>query len=108
MAVNDFEFTKDENVFKCVMHCRVTFDDDFELIVIFAIRYALGQKKYVHTLVANYVIPLLPKFSDTGLRIMKKDITAALGSDDESIYKLAWNRLLVAIREEMERRREEA
>lgn len=105
--MDDFEFTKDDNIFKCVMHCRVTFDADFELIVIFAIRYALGQKKYVHTLVANYVIPLLPKFSDTGLRIIKKDITAALGSDDASTEKLAWNRLLVAIREEIERRQHE-
>lgn len=82
---------------------EVVVNDDFGIILICAVRYALGRQSYMPSLVQGYVAPLLPELSDRCLGILERDIADAEnygGYGDETIDKPGWMAFLDAIRKE--------
>lgn len=87
----------------------IKIDDDFETILICAVRYSLGRMSYMPTLVIDYITPLLPKLSVRALAVMERDLVNADnygGYGDEKIDKPGWMRFLHNIRLEKEKRGE--
>ncbi len=52
----------------------VYIDRDFELMMVSALRYAIGRYTYVPSTTIDYIQTLLPKLSTDTLQIMKRDI----------------------------------
>jgi len=65
-------------------------NEDTELIIICAMRYAIGRQTYMPTLVQDYIRPLFPKLSDKTLQIIVRDIETAYWLGDETIDKPGW------------------
>ena len=80
-------------------------NDDFESILICAIRYAIGRRTYMPHIVCDFIQPLVPILSNKVLHVMSHDI-AERGNDlgDPNIDAPKWIRLKNAILIEMERR----
>lgn len=51
-----------------------TKDDDFTILVVSAIRYAIGRRTYVPYNLTSYITPLLPSVSDKLLFLLERDI----------------------------------
>ena len=88
----------------------VEINKDFETILLCAIRYAIGRKSYMPSLVIDYITPLLPYLSEDVLKLIVNEIIehytyeGALG--DEKIDKPYWKQFLREIRLEMGGRNE--
>lgn len=80
-------------------------NDDFESILICAIRYAIGRRTYMPYIVCNFIQPLVPLLSNKALHVMSRDITER-GDDlgDPNIDAPHWINLKNAVSKEMERR----
>lgn len=67
---------------------------DFETILLCAVRYAIGRRTYIPSLVIDYITPLLPYLSEDVLKLIADEIIGhytyegALG--DEMIDKPYW------------------
>ena len=81
-------------------------NDDFESILICAIRYAIGRRTYMPKIVCDFIQPLIPYLSNKGMHVMISDI-AERGDNlgDPNIDAPQWFRLKNAILREMERRK---
>ena len=85
-------------------------DKNFETILLCAIRYAIGRRTYIPSLVIDYTTPLLPYLSEDVLKLIADEIIGrytyegALG--DEKIDKPYWIDFLQRIEIEMEGRNE--
>ena len=85
-------------------------DKDLETILLCAVRYAIGRKTYIPSLVIDYITPLLPYLSEDVLKLIADEIIGhytyegALG--DEKIDKPYWEQFLRKIRLEMGGRNE--
>ena len=83
----------------------VEIDKDFETILICAVRYAIGRKSYMPSVVIDYITPLLPHLSEDVLKLIVNEIVqhytyeGALG--DEKIDKPYWEQFLRKIRLEI-------
>lgn len=88
----------------------VEIDKDFETILLCAVRYAIGRKTYIPSLVIDYIIPLLPYLSEDVLKLIANEITEHDtydgGLGDEKIDKPYWEQFLRKIRLEMGGRNE--
>lgn len=73
-------------------------NEDFEIILMCAVRYSLGRRSYMPMLVINYITPLLPRLSVNTLQVMQSDIALARGWGDEVIDKPCWMKFLADIR----------
>ena len=87
----------------------VEINKDFEAILICAVRYAIGRKSYMPSMVIDYITPLLPYLSYWTLGLMAAEIIdhnceGDLG--DEMIDRLYWLDFLRKIRLEMGGRNE--
>ena len=88
----------------------VEIDKDFETILICAVRYAIGRKTYIPSMVIDYITPLLPYLSEDVLKLIANEIIGcytyegALG--DEMIDKPYWEQFLRKIRLEIGDRNE--
>ena len=88
----------------------IEINKDFETILLCAVRYAIGRKTYIPSLVIDYITPLLPYMSEDVLKLIVNEIVqhytyeGALG--DEKIDKPYWEQFLRKIRLEMEGRNE--
>ena len=88
----------------------VEINKDFETILLCAVRYAIGRKTYIPSLVIDYITPLLPYLSENTLRLIANEITehdtyeGSLG--DEKIDRPYWEQFLRKIRLEMGGRNE--
>lgn len=84
---------------------RVEIDKDFETILLCAVRYAIGRRTYIPSLVIDYITPLLPYMSEDVLKLILNEIVqhysyeGALG--DEKIDKPYWIDFLRKIRLEI-------
>lgn len=56
------------------MHGWVALTDDFELMMISALRYAIGRYTYMPSVTINYIRYLIPQLSANTLFVMKRDI----------------------------------
>lgn len=87
----------------------IEIDKNFETILLCAVRYAIGRKSYMPSLVIDYIIPLLPYLSDNILRLIADEIIEygayEGGLGDEKIDRPYWEQFLRKIRVEMERRK---
>ena len=88
----------------------VEINKDFETILLCAIRYAIGRRTYIPSLVIDYITPLLPYLSEDVLKLIADEIIGrytyegALG--DEKIDRPYWGQFLQKIRLEMGGRNE--
>ena len=85
-------------------------DKNFETILLCAVRYAIGRRTYIPSLVIDYITPLLPYLSDNTLRLIANEITEYEGYEgglgDEKIDKPYWEQFLRKIRLEIGGRHE--
>ena len=88
----------------------VEINKDFETILLCAVRYAIGRRTYIPSLVIDYITPLLPYLSEDVLKLIADEIIGhytyegALG--DEMIDKPYWEQFLRKIRLEIGGRHE--
>ena len=88
----------------------VEINKDFETILLCAVRYAIGRRTYIPSLVIDYITPLLPYLSEDVLKLLANEITkyeayeGALG--DEMIDRPYWEQFLRKIRLEIGGRHE--
>ena len=88
----------------------VEINKDFETILLCAVRYAIGRRTYIPSLVIDYITPLLPYLSEDVLKLIADEIIGhytyegALG--DEKIDKPYWEQFLRKIRLEIGGRNE--
>ena len=57
------------------VHGWVAVTQDFELMMISALRYAIGRYTYMPGVTINYIRYLIPQLSANTLFVMKRDIT---------------------------------
>ena len=88
----------------------IEINKNFETILLCAVRYAIGRKSYIPSLVIDYITPLLPYLSNNTLRLIANEITEYEayegGLGDEKIDKPYWIDFLQMIEIEMEGRNE--
>ena len=87
----------------------VEIDKNFESILVCAVRYAIGRKTYMPSMVIDYITPLLPYLSYWILGLMAAEIidhNYEGGLGDEMIDRPYWIDFLQRIRLEMEGRNE--
>lgn len=84
----------------------VEITEDFESILVCAVRYACGRQTYMPSLVIDYITPLLPRLGTSTLAVFERDIAGANGYGDEKIDKPCWMRFLSDVRAELERRKQ--
>ena len=87
----------------------IEIDKNFESILVCAVRYAIGRKSYMPSMVIDYITPLLPHLSYWILGLMAAEIidhNYEDGLGDEKIDKPYWLEFLRKIRLEMEGRNE--
>ena len=88
----------------------IEIDKNFETILLCAVRYAIGRKSYMPSMVIDYITPLLPHLSEDVLKLIANEITGrytyegALG--DEKIDRPYWEQFLRKIRLEIGDRNE--
>lgn len=82
----------------------IIIDEDFETILICAVRYALGRRTYMPDLVMNYISPLLCLLSTRTLNVLEKDVGGAGNLGDTIIDAPAWLKFLADIRAELAER----
>lgn len=59
---------------KIKVHGWVAITDDFELMMISALRYAIGRYTYMPSVTIEYIRYLIPQLSANTLFVMKRDI----------------------------------
>ena len=86
----------------------VEIDKNFETILLCAVRYAIGRRTYIPSLVIDYITPLLPYLSEDVLKLIANEITEhdtyEGGLGDEKIDRPYWLNFKRKILAEMERR----
>ena len=86
----------------------VEINKDFETILICAVRYAIGRKTYMPSMVIDYITPLLSHLSYNTLGLIANDITEYGkyydGLGDDKIDRPYWLNFKRKILAEMERR----
>ena len=88
----------------------IEINKNFETILLCAVRYAIGRRTYIPSLVIDYITPLLPYLSEDVLKLIVNEIIerytyeGALG--DEKIDKPYWEQFLQRIRLEIGDRNE--
>lgn len=82
-------------------------NDDFGAVCNCAVRYCLGRRSYMPSLVCRYIIPLLPELTDKTLDCFERDIAERkrTGFDfgDSYDYK-TWDEFYKTVCKEIERR----
>ena len=84
-------------------------DDNFGTMLNCAVRYALGRRTYMPSLVISFITPLLPKLSSKTVWCFDQDVTDAryTGGYGDPCDTNDWLRFLAAVRAERTRRGEE-
>ena len=85
----------------------IEIDKNFESILVCAVRYAIGRKSYMPSMVIDYITPLLPYLSYWMLGLMAAEIidhNCEGGLGDDKIDRPYWLNFKRKILAEMERR----
>lgn len=86
-----------------------TSTDDFESVLICALRYCLGRQTYMPSIIIAFVRPMLSALSIRALSVIVRDIENAKsgvpGLGDPNIDEPLWLNLLNATKAELERRK---
>lgn len=86
--------------------CVPVFDSDYGIIVIAAVRYAIGRATYMPGLVKDYVIRYMTTFDNKTLSLLERDIEWYLNTFDVLCDREVWIELKNAVHEELEKRNE--
>ena len=83
-------------------------NDDFGAICNCAVRYCLGRRSYMPSLVCGYITPLLPELTDTTLGCFERDIAERklTGFFGDSYDYKTWDAFYNAVCKEIEGRKE--
>lgn len=81
------------------------FDDDFEILIISAIRYAIGRQTYVPHSVIRFTNQFIGFLSSKTLFVIERDIAEAKFYGDPKIDEPEWMSFLVRIKEELKKRK---
>ncbi len=91
------------------LHGWVAITDDFELMLISALRYAIGRESYMPSVTIDYISYLVPQLSANTLFVMQRDIRetiASYGRIKRKLYMEAeWIKLESVLREEYEKKK---
>lgn len=82
-------------------------DGDFGAVLNCAVRYAIGRRTYMPSLVIDFITPLIPRLSSKTLWCFNQDITNARwdgGYGDPDIDEPCWMRFHETVRAERLRR----
>ena len=85
----------------------IEINKNFETILLCAVRYAIGRKTYIPSLVIDYITPLLPYLSENTLRLIADEIIDHSydgGLGDDMIDRPYWIEFKRRILLELERR----
>lgn len=82
-------------------------NDDFGAVCNCAVRYCLGRRSYMISLVCGYITPLLPELTDTTLGCFERDIAERkrTGFFGDSYDYETWGAFYKAVCNEIERRK---
>lgn len=76
-------------------------DDDFGCICNCAVRYAVGRRTYMPSIVVGFIKPLLPKLNNRTLWCFERDLEGERNFGDEQIDKPLWMDFLAAVKAEI-------
>lgn len=83
-------------------------NDDFGAVCNCAVRYCLGRRTYMPSLVCGYITPLLPEMTDNTLACFERDIAErkrdGFSFGDACDYE-TWDAFYKAVCKEIERRK---
>ena len=82
-------------------------DDEFGAVLNCAVRYAIGRRTYMPSLVIDFITPLIPHLNGKTLWCLDQDITEARwegGYGDPDIDEPGWMGFHEAVRAERHRR----
>lgn len=85
-------------------------DDDFGAVLNCAVRYAIGRRTYMPSIVVGFILPLVSELTDKTLWCFERDILehaerGTLGDDCDAVK---WHKLLLATQNEIRRRENNA
>lgn len=80
-------------------------DQDFGTILICAVRYSLGRRTYMPSLVQDFIRPLLPYLPNKTIWCLEKDISCAESYGDPHIDEPGWIHFLSGIQTEIQTRK---
>ena len=84
---------------------RISDKENFEIILVCAVRYCIGRQTYMPRLVQRLITPMFPELESGTLIVMRKDIRDAGYWGDEKIDKPGWMQFLADIEAELEKRK---
>ena len=91
------------------VHGWVAITDDFESMLICALRYSIGRESYMPSITIDYIRYLIPMLSANTLFVMQRDIRETItsyGRIKRKLYMEAeWIKLESVLREEYERKK---
>ena len=91
------------------VHGWVAITDDFELMLISALRYAIGRESYMPSVTINYIHYLIPQLSANTLYVMQRDIRETItnyGRIKSKLYmEVEWIGLEAELRKEYEKKK---
>lgn len=94
---------------KVKVHGWVMITQDFELMMISALRYAIGRESYMPSVTIDYIRYLIPQLSANTLYVMQRDIRetiARYGRIERELYmEVEWIELESALRKEYEKKK---
>ncbi len=94
---------------KVKVHGWVAITDDFELMLICALRYSIGRESYMPGVTIDYIRYLIPQLSTKTLFIMKRDIAEEIERyqrmEMELYFADEWQKLAEDINTEYERKK---
>lgn len=84
---------------------QVPMDDNFQEMLVYAVRYALGRRTYAVSSMVNYILPMIPSMDSKYIKIMYEDIGSrrVIGYGDE-FNEREWLKLLGRLLDEREKR----
>ena len=91
------------------VHGWVAVTDDFELMMISALRYAIGRESYMPSVTIDYIRYLIPQLSPKTLFVMKRDIRETIvmyGRIERKLYmETEWIGLESELQKEYEKKK---
>ena len=94
---------------KVKVHGWVMVTQDFELMMICALRYAIGRYTYMPKVTIDYIRYLIPQLSTNTLYVMKRDITEEVERykriEMELYFADEWQKLAEDINTEYEKKK---
>lgn len=87
---------------------KIELSDDIQLCLICSIRYALGRKTYMPSVVQKTLEPILPMFTKKNLKIILNDLHSEEETPgffgDEEIDRPGWMRFMDIVQKEYDKR----